>query len=170
MIQCPVVHGPSAARASGAGHLIGLTPAVLRDAWRALARRPRHYIGIVGPPGDHAMVTAPGAKAGWESVMPDGYAFDNRVAAAGGLEMILSNAARRARRIRGPLLVCVADREELTDPRIAERVAAHAEHGTARHYDAGHFDVYHPPLVGQIIQDQVAFLTTWLSPNGEGDQ
>ena len=169
VIQCPVVHGLSAARASGAGHMLRLTPAVVRDAWRAVVRRPRHYIGIVGQPGDRAMVTVPGAKGGWESVMPDGYAFDNRVAAAAGLEMLVSNAARGARRVRCPLLVCVADREVLMNPRIAERVAGQAANGTARHYDAGHFDVYHPPLVDQIIRDQVAFLTAALSPNGRCD-
>ena len=170
VIQCPVVHGPSAARQSGPGPMIRMMPAVLRDAGRALTRRPRHYTGIVGEPGDRALVTIPGAKAGWESIMPRGYRFDNRVAAAAGLGMILSNAARAARRIRCPLLVCVPDREQLTNPRIAGRVAARAARGTALHYAADHFDVYHPPLAGRIIADQVAFLTAAVSPDREEDR
>lgn len=167
VVQCPVVHGPSAARRSGLGPMIRMMPDVLRDAGRALTRRPRHYTGIVGEPGDRALVTIPGAKAGWESTMPVGYRFDNRVAAAAGLEMVLSRAAREASRIRCPLLVCVSDREQLMNPGIASRLAARAPRGTALHYDAGHFDVYHPPLAGRIIADQAAFLADALSPDHE---
>jgi alpha/beta superfamily hydrolase len=169
VIQCPIVHGLSAARSSGLAHLVGLTPDLVRDVWRSVTRRPRHYVGIVGQPGDHAMVTVPGAYAGWESVTPDDCTFDNRVAAAAGFELIVSNAARRARHVRCPLLVCVPDLEELTDPRIAARVATRAQHGTARHYAAGHFGVYHPPLVDQIIRDQVEFLTGALAPDKQLD-
>src|SRR5262245_66273638 len=104
--------------------MISLLPAVIRDSARALAHRPRTYIGIVGEPGALALVTTPGALAGWESVMPDGYRFDNRVAASAGLEMLLSNAARAARRVRCPLLVCVSDRESLMNPRIPPRVGS----------------------------------------------
>jgi pimeloyl-ACP methyl ester carboxylesterase len=163
VVQCPIVHGPAAALGSGTGHMIGLAPSVLSDAFRALARRPRRYISIVGEPGQRAMVTTPGAHAGWHSVIPAGYRFDNRVAAAAGLEMLACSAVRGATRIACPLLVCVSDRESLMNPRHATRVAERAPRGTATHYDADHFDVYHPPLVDQILDDQTTFLRTALS-------
>lgn len=170
VIQCPVVHGPSSARRAGPGPMIAVMPDILRDLGRALTRRPRHYTGIVGEPGDSAVVTIPGVKAKWEAMMPEGYRFDNRVTAASGLELVLSRAAHAARRISCPLLVCVCDREQLMNPRIADRVAARAARGTALHYDADHFDVYHPPLADQVIGDQVAFLAATLSPDRESDR
>ena len=57
-----------------------------------------------------------------------------------------------------PLLVCVCDRENLMDPKYAALVAHRARRGEAKHYDSDHFDVYHPPLVDQVLADQTAFL------------
>ncbi|MDY7104946.1 MAG: alpha/beta fold hydrolase [Actinomycetota bacterium] len=165
VIQCPIVHGPSAALASGVRPMAGLVPSVLRDAARVFTRRRRHYVAIVGDPGERALVTVPGARAGWESVVPDGHRFDNRVAAAAGLEMMVSTEARSAHRVSCPLLVCVSDRETLMSPRTVAKVAERAPQGTANHYDADHFDVYHPPLVDRMIRDQVTFLTSTLSPD-----
>jgi hypothetical protein len=59
-----------------------LTPTIVEDVVRAVTRRGRRYVPIVGPPGGLAMVTAPGAEAGWHSTVPPGFRFDNRIAAA----------------------------------------------------------------------------------------
>jgi hypothetical protein len=44
------------------------------------------------------------------------------------------------------------------DTKHAALVAHRAPRGVAKHYDADHFDVYHPPLVAQVLADQTAFL------------
>ncbi|MGA9361869.1 MAG: hypothetical protein WBW75_28895 [Mycobacterium sp.] len=44
------------------------------------------------------------------------------------------------------------------DSRHAEDVARRAPRGIARHYDADHFAIYHPPLVADLLADQTAFL------------
>jgi hypothetical protein len=51
IVQCPIVHGPGAARSLGVLGPLRLTPAILEDALRALTRRDRRYVPIVGPPG-----------------------------------------------------------------------------------------------------------------------
>ena len=104
------------------------------------------------------MVTVAGAETGWNSTVPPGGRFDNRIAAAGALAMVTTSALRHAREIEAPLLVCVCDRENLMDPRYAELVAHRAPRGVARHYDSDHFAIYHPPLVSQVLADQTAFL------------
>jgi hypothetical protein len=43
------------------------------------------------------------------------------------------------------------------DPALAVEVAQRALHGKAI-YPADHFQVYFPPLFGQIVADQVGFL------------
>jgi hypothetical protein len=48
------------------------------------------------------------------------------------------------------------------DPRHAEDVARRAPHGEARYYDGDHFDVYHQPLLGDLLTDQTAFLRRYL--------
>jgi len=158
VMQCPIVHGPGAARSLGLPAALRLTPAIVEDLLRVVTKRGRRYVPIVGPPGGFAMVTVDGAETGWNSTVPPGGHFDNRIAAADAVAMVTTSAIRHARRIHAPLLVCVCDRENLMDPAYAALVARRAPKGVARHYDSGHFTIYHPPLVTKVLADQTAFL------------
>jgi pimeloyl-ACP methyl ester carboxylesterase len=158
VVQCPIVHGPGAARKLGLAAAIRLTPAILEDLVRVVARRGRRYVPIVGPPGSRALVTIAGAESGWNSTVPPGGRFENRIAAADAVTMVTTSALRHAYNVTAPLLVCVCDRENLMDPRYAALIARRSPRGAARHYDSDHFAIYHPPLVGRVLADQTAFL------------
>jgi len=82
VVQCPIAHGPTAARRLGLLAALRLTPAIAEDLLRVVLRRGRRYVPIVGPPGAFAMVTVAGAETGWNSTVPAGGRFDNRIAAA----------------------------------------------------------------------------------------
>jgi hypothetical protein len=58
-----------------------------------------------------------------------------------------------------PLLVSIADRDQVTPPGPAARVAARAPRGEARHYPVGHFEIY---THDDARRDQVAFLARHL--------
>lgn len=116
IVQCPMVHGPAAARRWGVAPALRLSPHIVEDALRALLHRSRRYVPIVGPPGGTAVVTIEGAEEGWNSTVPPGGHFDNRVAAADALGLVWTSALRHTRKISAPLLVCVCDRETLIDP------------------------------------------------------
>jgi pimeloyl-ACP methyl ester carboxylesterase len=158
VVQCPIVSGPATLHRIGPGAALRLTPAIISDILRAAVDRERRYIPIVGPPGALAAVTVPGAQEGWQSTVDPGGGFDNRVAAANVIGIAVTSAKRVARRISAPLLVCVSQRETLMDPRHAEDVARAAPFGEMRHYDGDHFEVYHRPLLDQLLTDQTAFL------------
>lgn len=158
VVQCPIVHGPGAARSLGVLPAMRLVPAIVEDLLRVATKRGRRYVPIVGPPGGLALVTVTGAESGWNSTVAPGGQFDNRIAAAEAVAMVTTSAMRHARHIDAPLLVCVCDRENLMDPQYASAVAHRAPRGVARHYDSDHFAIYHPPLVAQVLADQIAFL------------
>jgi fermentation-respiration switch protein FrsA (DUF1100 family) len=162
VVQCPMVHGPAAARRLGVAQALRLTPLIAEDALRAVLRRRRRYVPIVGPPGSKAVVTIEGAEAGWLSTVPAGGHFENRVAAADAIGLVVTSALRHAADIAAPLLVCACDRENLIDPKYVELAARRAPRGEVRHYDADHFEIYHPPLVEQALADQIAFLSEHL--------
>jgi len=166
VVQCPIVSGVAALRRLGPGAMARLTPAIIDDAVRAGLGRGRRYVPIVGPPGSLAVVTVAGAQDGWDSTVDPGGGFDNRVAAANAIGIALTSAKRAARTIAAPLLVCVSQRETLMDPRHAEEVARNAPRGEARHYDGNHFDVYHPPLLDDLLADQTTFLQSHLHVRG----
>ena len=92
VIQCPMVHGPAAARSLGVAAPLRLAPFIAEDALRALLRRGRRYVPIVGPPGSVAVVTVAGAEAGWNSTVPSGGQFENRVAAADAVGLVVTSA------------------------------------------------------------------------------
>jgi pimeloyl-ACP methyl ester carboxylesterase len=163
VVQCPIVHGPGAARKLGLRAALRLMPAITEDLARMATKRGRRYVPIVGAPGGFAMVTVDGAESGWNSTVPPGGQFDNRIAAADAVAMVTTSVLRHARRIDAPLLVCVCDKENLMDPAFAALVARRAPNGVARHYDSDHFAIYHPPLVAQVLADQTAFLQEHLS-------
>lgn len=158
VLNCPMIDGRNAALRLGATHLARLAWPITSDLIRSLLGLPRRYLPIVGEPGELAMITRPGAKAGWYSLIPDGARWDNRCAAAVAVDFLGYRAVRRAPAIRCPFLVCVSDNENLMDPVISERAARGAPHGRAVHYPADHFEVYHPPLVHRIVADQLDFL------------
>jgi fermentation-respiration switch protein FrsA (DUF1100 family) len=158
VVQCPITHGPAAAGAVGIRGALRLTPAIVEDVARALFRRGRRYVPIVGPPGTDALVTVAGAEDGWRSTVPAGAGFDNRITAVDAGLLVTRSALRYAARVQAPLLVCVCDQETLIDPRYAEAVARRAPRGPARHYESDHFAIYHPPLVQRVLGDQIAFL------------
>lgn len=158
IVQCPIVHGPGAARRLGLLASLRLAPAIAEDLVRLLLRRGRRHVPIVGPPGSFAMVTIEGAEAGWNSTVPPGGRFDNRIVATDAVALVATSALRHAGNVKAPLLVCVCDRENLMDPGYAELAAQRAPRGVARHYDSDHFAIYHPPIVSGVLADQTAFL------------
>jgi len=162
VVQCPITHGPAAAGTVGIRGALRMTPAIVDDAVRAAFRRGRRYVPIVGQPGTDALVTVAGAEDGWRSTVPPGAAFDNRITAVDTALLITRSALRYAATVQAPLLVCVCDDETLMDPRYAEAVAHQAPRGIARHYASDHFAIYHPPLLPQVLEDQLTFLTEHL--------
>jgi fermentation-respiration switch protein FrsA (DUF1100 family) len=166
VVQCPIVSGAAALTRIGPAAMVRMTPAIIEDTLRTGFRRGRRYVPIVGPPGSLAAVTVPGAEDGWYSTVDPGGGFDNRVTAASTIGIALTSAKRAARGISAPLLVCVSRRETLMDPRHAEDVARSAPRGETRHYDGGHFDVYHQPLLEDLLTDQTAFLRRHLRVAG----
>lgn len=104
IIQCPIVHGPAAVQRLGAAAVLRIAPAITADMVRRLLGRARRYIPIVGEPGTQAMVTVAGALAGWNSTVPAGGWFDNRIAASDAMALVTASALRAAREVHAPFV------------------------------------------------------------------
>lgn len=163
VVNCPMIDCWSAAARLGVRHMLRLAQPIASDLIRGMLGLTPRYLPLVVEPGELGLINVAGARAGWHSIMPPGMAWDNRAAAAIGFDMLRYRAIRVAGRIDCPFLVCVSDRETLMDPAIAAEAARRAPRGRAIHYDADHFEVYHPPLVERIVADQTAFLQQTLS-------
>jgi pimeloyl-ACP methyl ester carboxylesterase len=158
VLNCPMIDGRNAALRLGLKHMLRFAWPITADLLGSILGAPPRYLPIVAEPGEFALITVPGAKAGWYSLIPDATTWDNRCTAMAAVDILGYRAAGSAPQIRCPLLVCVSDNETLMNPAIAVRAARDAPRGRAIHYPADHFQVYHPPLVHEIVADQTAFL------------
>ena len=68
------------------------------------------------------------------------------------------SAVRAGRRLRCPLLVCVADRDNVIPGGPARSLAARAAHGRLRRYDTTHFGLYYGDGFAAASREQAEFL------------
>ena len=156
--QTPMADGLAALRAFSPSRLVRAILAGVRDEWSRLRRRPPSYIPIVGPAEATAGLTTDDAVHGYMRLVPEVTTWQNRYAARLNLRFPFYRPVRRAERISCPLLVCVGDRDGVTFPEPAARVAELAPRGEARHYDSDHYDIYVGELLERAVADQAAFL------------
>lgn len=159
--QGAAMDGPAAVlemvRYAGPRQLLKLLGHCLRDLVAALLRRPSHLVPLVGPPGSVAALTAPGAESGFLAIA--GPSFRNELQARGFLPILVNRPVRLASRLRMPLLLVIASRDNVAPPAAVERVARRAR-GPVRveRLDAGHFDIYRGEWFEQAVTAQVEFL------------
>ena len=139
------------ARYAGVGQLLKLTRHSLRDLARAVRRRPPHVVPIVGPPGSLAAITAEGAEIGYQAIM--GPIFRNEMCARGIMFIPLNRPVTSASKLRCPLLVVLAERDNIA-PTKSVRAAAKKAGRFARMLvlPSGHFDIY----TGEMFEKSVA--------------
>ncbi|HUR04997.1 MAG TPA: alpha/beta hydrolase [Nonomuraea sp.] len=135
----------------------------LRDGARALIRLTPHHIPIVGLPGSAAIITTPGALAGYTELA--GPTWRNEVCARTALEVALNRPGRLASRLTCPVLVQVGENDSVAPPAAARRAAARAgRHAELLTYPVDHFDVYAGPWQRQALADQLEFLSRQAAP------
>lgn len=151
------------ARYAGVGQLLRLTGHGLRDLAGALLGRPPHLIPVVGPPGSPAAISAEGAESGYRSIM--GPTFRNEMCARGALIIPLNRPVTAAGRLRCPILLVLAEDDNIAPPaavrRVAERAGAGAELLTL---PSGHFDIYTGEMFDRSVTAQVEFLSRVAAP------
>ena len=146
----------------GVVQTLRLLRAGLRDQLRALCGRPPHTIPVVGPAGSFRVLNSPGAEAGFRAMTPPGSTWRNEVPARIALRLGGYRPARHARRIRCPILFCVADEDDLTAPALVLSAARRARRSEVRRYPLSHFDIYVGDGFERAVADQAEFLTRYL--------
>jgi uncharacterized protein len=117
----------------------------LRDQLGAWLGRPPHLMAAVGDPGTFAVMTAPDAKPGFESLVDPTSLWRNEIAARLMLRIGLWRPGRKAPQLMMPLLVCVCDNDSTTPDAPAIMAAQRAPRGELRRYSCRHFEIYRDP-------------------------
>jgi fermentation-respiration switch protein FrsA (DUF1100 family) len=160
--QSPFADGLAQATAAPPAVAAKLMALGLRDEVGARLGRPPVHVPVAGPPGSVAALTSPASAEGVRSILGEGSRWREEIAARVMLRITTYRPVNDAARVSCPLLVCVADCDDLTPPEPAVRVAERAARGELLRYECGHFDVYGGPWHDAMVGDQVAFLTRHL--------
>lgn len=160
--QCPFTDGLASALALGPIAPMKVVPIVVRDLIAAARGTDPVMIPLAAPPGSPALMNAPDALPGYEAIIPKGMTFRNEVAARTVPDMIRYRPGRAAKRVKLPILFCIADTDSVTPPEETQRYARTAPHGEIKHYDAGHFDFYLGDPFEALVTDQLEFLSRHL--------
>lgn len=168
--QCPFTDGLASARQVSPGGIARLTAAAIKDDVARLLRRPPVRVKVAARPGEVGLMDAEDVVDGVLGLLEASglteEEYRNDVPARVAFEIPLDAPGRRARRVRCPILFCVADNDSVAPARATIRHAAKAPRGEIRRYDAGHFDIYVEAHFERLISDQIAFLRTHVPCTG----
>ena len=116
----------------------------------------RSTMPVVGRPGDVAALTLDGCYDDYLAIA--GPTWRNEVDASVGLELGNHRPGKRARSVRSPMLVQIADFDRSAPPHAAAKAAFKAR-AEVRHYPCDHFDVYAGKRWhASVVAHQVHFL------------
>lgn len=149
-------------RVSGVRHVARITGHALLDAIGSVLRRPPHHIPVVGEPGTLAAIAAPAAATGYQVIM--GPTFRNEMCARGVLRIAINRPVTAAPRLHCPLLVVVAERDNVANPSAVRKAAATAGGPVeVLELPSGHFDIYTGEAFDRSVRAQVDFLVRTLT-------
>jgi fermentation-respiration switch protein FrsA (DUF1100 family) len=108
-------------------------------------------VPVVGDPGSDAVISSPGSTTGYLNIT--GPTFRNEMCARGILRIALNRPVLSAGRLRCPILLIVAEQDNVAPVSSVYEVARRAGRlAEIESYPAGHFDIY----VGEVFEKSVA--------------
>ncbi|MFB6166614.1 MAG: alpha/beta hydrolase [Haloarculaceae archaeon] len=131
-------------RQGGLDYARAASSAFLRDAGRWLTRREPNYVPVVAEPESFGVLNTPGAKTGYESLVPadERETWDNEVAARFFLAVQSYRPVAEAGDVDCPVFVAQATEDRII-PAAATDAAVDALDDVERvRYPIGHFDAY----------------------------
>lgn len=118
-------------------------------------------VPVVAPPGSFACMNAPEAMQFLDIVPPDS-AWNNRVPARALATLDAYQPREVAPKVACPALVLVGEKDETTPAGLARDAAGQMPKGEVASFDAGHFEVYVPPLFDDVAACEASFLSRHL--------
>lgn len=87
-----------------------------------------------------------------------GPTFRNEMCARGILSIALNRPVTFAGKVRCPIMVVIAERDNIAPPASVRAVAHEARRGESVSFDCGHFDIYSGEIFEKSVSAQVSFL------------
>ncbi len=138
----------------------------LRDRFRTATFRGPNYVPVVGDPDEFAVLNGPGAKAGYEALVP-GDEWPNQAAARLLLQVPFYRPVSDAGEIECPTLVIEGEDDDVVPSEPVDDLVETLPDVERVRYEMGHFDVYLQPAFERVVERQADFLARHLGTAGE---
>jgi dienelactone hydrolase len=156
--QMPFASGFAQLRLTPITHNVRLLWAGLRDQIATWLDLEGVRIKAAGMPYTLAVVNSPDALSGLDRITPPNSKWVNEVHARFTLTTTFYSPGRAAKRVRCPMLVCIADGDRVIPAKPAIKMARRAPHATLLRYGFTHFAMYHDDGFDKVVADQAVFL------------
>lgn len=150
-------------RNEGAWHVLKVTAYGLLDGARSLLGLSRITLPVVGLPGETAVLTSEGSKAGYLAITPPDW--KNEITCTWMLGLALYRPNLMVPRLPCPALFCIATGDTVVPPAAMEDGARRG--GTrvqVKRYPVGHFEIYVKDGFENASRDQAEFFRRVLKP------
>jgi pimeloyl-ACP methyl ester carboxylesterase len=160
--QVPYVDGLTMVYMLSPKNIVKTLAAGFKDVMRMVTGGEPHYIPVIGDPDTFALMNTPDSLPGFMAIIPDDSDWENRCPARIGLEAFFYRPVARARSVKCPALVILAEKDTLIYPKAVEKTASRMREVTLVHMDVGHFDVYVGDLFEKTVEMEADFLARHL--------
>jgi uncharacterized protein len=143
-------------------HMLRLSMAGLRDLLRIVLRRPPFTVPIVGRTDSLAIMNMSGAWEGYQSILPNETSWINACPARAVFATSFYRPIRHAARVRCPVLLVVARRDEVIPSWTVKRAAARLPNAKVIALNGSHFDLYKGSHFEEAVAVEQNFLAAHL--------
>ena len=144
-------------RKKGLGYGVRSVVAGLRDQVRRLTGREPYYVQITAEPDEFGVLNTPGAKEGFEAIVPEDRQMDNRCAARILVTVGMYRPVSVASEVDCPVFVVKAEEDLIVPPNTVEKYIDKLEAEAIR-LECGHFDPYLGDTFEEVLEAESDFL------------
>lgn len=144
-------------RKKGLGYGVRSVVAGLRDQVRRLTGHEPYYVPITAEPGEFGVLNTPGAKEGFEAIVPEDRQMDNRCAARILVTVGMYRPVSVASEVDCPVFVVKAEEDLIVPPNTVEKYIDKLEAEAIR-LECGHFDPYLGETFEEVLEAEADFL------------
>jgi pimeloyl-ACP methyl ester carboxylesterase len=160
--QVPFVDPLALAHKPGLCYVLQVLGHGLWDLLKGLAGRSPHYVKVAGHSGEFAIMNTPEVLPGYQALLPEGTAWQNRCPARILLTVLSYRPVAYAERVRCPALVMYGEKDSLTSAAAVEKMAARMADSVPVRFPFGHFEIYTGQGFEEAVDMQADFLTKHL--------
>jgi pimeloyl-ACP methyl ester carboxylesterase len=128
------------------------------DIGKSMFRLSPHYVHVFGPPGPFAVMNQPDCAEGYSKIIPGNSRWQNRCAARELLLSLGNRPIRQAARVRCPVMVIMAQQDQLLPARTIATLAGLLPDGKLVKAPGDHFSVYFGAEFERLVALQTEFI------------